>query len=205
MSPAAEILTIGYGARSIEEFVAVLQSAMTDYLVDVRSVPYSRFKPEFSRKPLAAELEPRGIRYVFMGKELGGRPDEPACYDVDGRIDYSRLRLRPAFADGLTSLEAGWEAEHTLVLMCSEGKPQECHRAKLIAEELFALGVPAGHIDEHGVRRSHSDIMTRVTGGQEPLFGEHVAASRSRQHYRVAQRGGRSHSPLTSRPRRPYR
>ncbi len=186
MEPGTEILTVGYGARSIEELLAVLEQAGAEYLVDVRSAPYSRFKPEFSREALAATLEAHGIRYVFMGKELGGKPDDPECFDADGRVDYGRLRLRPAFANGLTSLEAGWEAGHTLVLMCSEGKPQECHRAKLVAEELNALGVPVAHIDEQGARRSHDEIMAMITDGQETLFGGHAAASRSRKQYHVA-------------------
>ncbi len=121
-----------------------------------------------------------------MGKELGGKPDDPDYRDAEGRIEYGRLRLRPAFLDGLTSLEAGWEAGHALVLMCSEGKPQECHRTKLIAEELVALGVPVAHIDEQGARRSHQEIMDMITDGQETLFGGHAAASRSRKKHRVA-------------------
>jgi uncharacterized protein (DUF488 family) len=186
MAGGSEILTVGYGARTLEELVGVLESAGAEYVVDVRSAPYSRFKPEFSREPLAAGLEAHGIRYVFMGKELGGKPDDPGCYNADGRIDYSRLRLRPAFLEGLASLEAGWEAGHTLVLMCSEGKPQECHRTKLIAEEMVALGVPVSHIDEQGARRSHHEIMAMITDGQETLFGGHAAASRSRKRHRVA-------------------
>ena len=70
--------------------------------------------------------------------------------------------------------------------MCSEGKPQECHRTKLIAEELVAVGVPVAHIDEQGARRSHQEIMDMITDGQETLFGGHVAASRSRKKHRVA-------------------
>jgi uncharacterized protein (DUF488 family) len=183
---APEILTVGYGARSIAEFVAVLEEHGAEYLVDVRSAPYSRFKPEFSREPLTAELQAHGIRYVFMGKELGGKPDDPGCCDAKGRIDYARLRVRPAFLDGLTSLEAGWEAGHQIVLMCSEGKPQECHRAKLIAAELVALHIPVSHIDERGALRSHGEIVAMITDGQETLFGGHPTASRSRKQYRVA-------------------
>ena len=186
MEPGTEILTVGYGSRAIEEFIALLEGAGAEYLVDVRSAPYSRFKPKFSREPLAAQLEMHGIRYVFMGKELGGKPDDPEAFHADGRVDYERLRLQPAFLDGLASLEAGWEAGHTLVLMCSEGKPQECHRTKLIAEELVRLGVPVSHIDELGTSRAHHEIMALITDGQETLFGGHAAASRSRKQYRVA-------------------
>jgi uncharacterized protein (DUF488 family) len=176
-----EIQTIGYGARTLAEFVAVLRAAHTEYLVDVRSAPYSRFKPEFSREPLSAQLKAHGVRYVFMGDALGGRPDDPGCYSEDGRIDYRQCRLRPAFLEGLARLEAGWEAGHRLMLMCSEGTPQACHRTKLIAAELVALGVPVSHIDERGRRRSHREIMDTIIGGQAVLFGTHPAAARSRK------------------------
>jgi uncharacterized protein (DUF488 family) len=132
------------------------------HLVDVRTAPYSGFKPEFSREPLAAALEAHGIRYVFMGRQLGGEPG--------GKPDYAQMRLRPAFLEGIARLEAGREASHRLALMCAEAKPQACHRTKLVAKELVAHGVPVAHIDEYGDLRSHAEIMQLVTGGQEALF-----------------------------------
>jgi uncharacterized protein (DUF488 family) len=109
------------------EFVAALSSAGVTHLVDVRTAPYSRFKAEFSREPLAAALSAEGIRYVFMGRELGGQPG--------GKPDYAQMRLAPAFLEGIARLEAGREAGHRIALMCAEAKPQSCHRTKLVAEE----------------------------------------------------------------------
>jgi uncharacterized protein (DUF488 family) len=144
------------------EFVAALSSAGVTHLVDVRTAPYSRFKAEFSREPLAAALSAEGIRYVFMGRELGGQPG--------GKPDYAQMRLAPAFLEGIARLEAGREAGHRIALMCAEAKPQSCHRTKLVAEELVVRGVPVWHIDEHGHLRRHAEIMRLVTGGQEALF-----------------------------------
>ena len=171
MDEPSPILTIGYGARSMPEFLEALRAAEVEYLVDVRSAPYSRFKPEFSKRALAAELEAHGIRYVFMGDALGGKPDDPELRDAAGRVDYDRVRLSPAFCAGLERLEAGWEGNRRIALMCAEGRPQECHRTKLIAEELVANGMPVAHIDERGATRSHAEIIAIVTGGQAPLFG----------------------------------
>ncbi len=150
MGGVREIRTIGYGSRTMDEFLAVLRASRIEFLVDVRSAPYSRYKPEFSREPLAARLAEEGIRYVFMGDSLGGRPDDPGCYDESGHVDYERCRHRPAFRWGLASLEAGHEGGNRVVLMCAEEQPQRCHRTTLIAEELVELGVPVSHIDEHG-------------------------------------------------------
>jgi len=181
VDPTPPILTIGYGSRSMPEFLESLEAAGVEYLVDVRSAPYSKFKPEFSKQALSTELEAHGIRYVFMGDSLGGKPDDPDTRDASGHVDYEALRRRSAFQAGLESLEAGWEFEHRIAVMCSEGKPQECHRTKLVAEELVANGVPVAHIDERGQTRSHAEIMAMITDGQETLFGGHAAASRSRK------------------------
>jgi len=144
------------------ELLAALVAAGVTHLVDVRTAPYSRFKPEFSREPLAAALEADGIRYVFMGRELGGQPG--------GKPDYGQMRLRPAFHEGIARVEAGHEAGHRIALMCAEAKPQSCHRTTLVAQELATLGIPVSHIDEHGDLRSHAEIMQLVTGRQEALF-----------------------------------
>jgi uncharacterized protein (DUF488 family) len=146
----------------MSEFLAALSSAGVTHLVDVRTAPYSRFKPEFSREPLAAALDRAGVRYVFMGRELGGQPG--------GKPDYAQMRLRPAFLEGIARLGAGLEAGHRIALMCAEAKPQSCHRTKLVAEELVARGTTVSHIDEHGDERSHAEVMQLVTGGQEALF-----------------------------------
>lgn len=186
MADPNPILTIGYGSRTAEEFVALLAAARVEHLVDVRSAPYSRFRPEFSREPLSSLLEAHGIRYLFMGDALGGRPDDAGCYHPDGRVDYTACRLRPVFVEGIERLESGHEAGRRIALMCSEGRPQECHRTKLVAEALVRLGVPVAHIDEQGARRSHAEVMLSLTGGQEVLFGGDPAVGNSRGRYRVA-------------------
>ncbi|MCA9829152.1 MAG: DUF488 domain-containing protein, partial [Dehalococcoidia bacterium] len=61
------IYTIGYGNRSIEAFVALLQAHDIAFLLDVRSAPYSRHQPAFSKEPLAAALQQHGIRYLYLG------------------------------------------------------------------------------------------------------------------------------------------
>ena len=98
------IYTIGYGAREIDAFLDVLKQYQIDYIVDVRSQPFSRYKPEFSRRPLEQELTNNKIRYVFMGDSLGGQPDDPSCYDEAGKVDYEKCRRRPQFLAGIERL-----------------------------------------------------------------------------------------------------
>jgi uncharacterized protein (DUF488 family) len=56
------VLTIGYGSRALDDFVALLKTHEIGYLIDVRSAPCSRFKPKFSRNALEVHLRVLGIR-----------------------------------------------------------------------------------------------------------------------------------------------
>jgi uncharacterized protein (DUF488 family) len=82
------VYTIGYGTREIDAVITLLRRYRINYLIDIRSKPYSRYKPDFSKDKLEEHLKQAGIRYVFMGDSLGGRPDDPACYDDEGRVAH---------------------------------------------------------------------------------------------------------------------
>jgi uncharacterized protein (DUF488 family) len=163
------IFTIGYGSRAVEELIGLLQRYNVEYMIDVRSQPYSRFKPEFSKDALQERLKQAGIGYVFMGDTLGGRPSDKSCY-VNGKVDYAKVREKPAYQDGIKRLHAALDKHLTIALMCSEGKPQECHRSKLIGETLAEEGVEVKHIDETGGTKTQQEVITELTHGQQSLF-----------------------------------
>lgn len=179
------LTTFGYGARSQEEALALLARYGVDYLVDVRSMPWSRYRPEFSQDQLKASLRAHGVRYVFMGGELGGRPEDPACYDDDGRVDYRACERRPSFRDGIERLRNAWETGHSVTLMCSEGRPGDCHRMKLVAVALIEVGVDVRHIDERGELLSHSEVLDRLRGSQTTLLEDADLLAKSRNRYRA--------------------
>ena len=103
MNGSTGILTIGHSNHSLERFMALLAEHRVTAVADVRSAPYSRFRPHFSRKALEASLDARSIRYLFAGRELGGRPDDPACYE-GGRVDYERVAATRGFRDGIARI-----------------------------------------------------------------------------------------------------
>lgn len=173
------IYTIGYGARSIEAFLDVLQTHEIVYLVDVRSAPYSRFKPEFSKGALENALTARGIRYAYLGDQLGGRPADPDCF-VDGKVDYERVREKAFYQAGIERLQRAQAKGVRFAIMCSEGKPENCHRSKLIGQSLAALGIPVLHIDENDALVEQEAVIQRLTGGQLSLFGDLTFTSRKR-------------------------
>jgi uncharacterized protein (DUF488 family) len=165
------IYTIGYGSRTVEEFIAVLQQHEIQFLVDIRSHPYSRFKPEFSREALERRLKECGIRYVFMGDTLGGQPDDSSCY-VNGKVDYAKLREKAFFQKGIAQLHTVWKRQLRVALMCSEAKPQECHRSKLVGNTLVEQDIAVAHIDEAGEIKTQDEVNSILMGGQLVLFDE---------------------------------
>jgi len=165
------IYTIGYGNRSIEDFVKLLQQYGIKFLVDIRSQPYSKFHPDFSKEALEKSLKQYGIQYVFMGDTLGGRPKDSACY-VDGKVDYAKVREQAFYQKGISYLSTAWEKQLCVALMCSEAKPQECHRSKLIGNTLIEQGIDVAHIDEAGAIKTQPQIDQLLTGGQLSLFAQ---------------------------------
>lgn len=173
------LFTIGYGARSLEEFIKTLKDNNIEYVIDVRTAPYSKFKPEFTRELLQHHLERAGIWYLFMGDTLGGQPKDPNCH-TDGKVDYDKVMAQPFFRIGIERLCKALEGQHPVALMCSEGRPEQCHRSKLIGEALAAAGIPICHIDEDGARLTQTQVIDRLTKGQMDLFGRASFTSRKR-------------------------
>lgn len=180
--PTTPIFTIGYGAREIEELIAVLKRYQIAYLIDVRSKPYSRYKPDFSKQALEERLKVAGVRYLFMGDLLGGQPDDPDCY-VDGKVDYEKVNEKGFYRQGIGRLAEAWKQQRRVALMCSEGKPEQCHRSKLIAATLVAAQIEVAHIDENDALISQEDVLLRLRGGQPSLFGTALDHFTSRKRY----------------------
>jgi uncharacterized protein (DUF488 family) len=173
------VYTIGYGARSVEALLAVLRIHDIATLVDVRSAPYSRYKPEFAKEALERELRHAGIRYVYLGDALGGRPADPDRY-VDDKVDYERVKEKAFYQAGIERVRSAWQRGVRFALLCSEGRPEQCHRSKLIGESLASMDIPVAHIDENDEVCSQEEVIQRLTGGQLSLFGDLEFTSRKR-------------------------
>ena len=154
------IFTIGHSNHTLEAFLTLLAKHRITAVADVRSAPYSRFRPHFNRKALEASLDARGIRYAFFGRELGGRPDDPACYE-GGRVDYVRVAATRGFRDGIARvIDAA--SRHRIALMCAEKEPLDCHRTLLVARALDATGATVEHILADGALEPHGRAMDRL-------------------------------------------
>lgn len=143
------IYSIGHSQHDLQSFTALLEPFQVDTLVDVRSNPFSRFAPDFGRPNLEQHLPRQGFQYVFLGHELGGRPNDPAYYDEDGHVLYYVLARNMAFLHGITLLAEKVD-QHVISIMCSEGKPHDCHRHLLIEPLLVDRGIAMKHIRPGG-------------------------------------------------------
>ncbi len=142
-----KLYTIGHSNHPIEDFLELLQKHHIEAICDVRSSPYSRYNPQYNRENLIPELKKAGLKYVYLGKELGPRSEDPACYE-DGRVNYAQLARTALFGEGLNRLREGM-ARYRVSLLCSEKEPMTCHRAILICREL-RKEVDIDHILEDG-------------------------------------------------------
>lgn len=171
------IFTIGYGNREISDCIVLLKRYDIKFLIDVRSKPFSSFNPYFSKNNLEYFLKQNQIRYVFMGDLLGGVPQIEACY-TNGRVDYSKVEQQLFYQRGISRLQTAWEKQVPVALMCSEEKPEECHRSKLIGRTLEKKGIPVVHIDQTGELVSQQEVIERISGGQLSLFEEVYMSNR---------------------------
>lgn len=154
------IYTIGHSTHTSEAFLELLRKHNVTAVADVRSAPFSRFNPQFNKDALQGTLGEHGIKYVFLGRELGARSDDPACYE-NGRVQYARLARAASFQDGLDRVVQG-ASEFRVALMCAEKEPLECHRTLLVARALAEQGVEIAHILADGSFEPHESAMTRL-------------------------------------------
>ena len=193
------VLTVGHSNHSVAAFLALLREHGVDEVADVRSAPYSRYTPQFNHDALSAALEEAGIGYVYLGRELGGRPADRSCYDADGRIQYDRLSGTDLFGDGIRRIMHSAD-ERRVALMCAEKEPLECHRTLLVARALAERGVAVAHILADGSLEDHAAAMDRLldkfklphNGDLFRSRDEAIADALTRQAKRVAYVGGRS-------------
>ncbi|MCQ3803421.1 MAG: DUF488 domain-containing protein [bacterium] len=171
------LFSIGHSNHRFEELVRLLGEHRVQAVADVRTSPYSRYNPQFNSRDLRYGLEGTGIRYVFLGKELGGRPEGARFYDTDGHVHYGRVAETQWFQTGLDRLCDGARRFRTAIL-CSEEDPAECHRFLLITRALDDRGVEVTHIRGDGAVQGTKEISAFDAEHKVvSLFGEDVRSS----------------------------
>jgi uncharacterized protein (DUF488 family) len=160
------IFSIGHSNQSIENFFALLRQYDIQVLVDVRSSPYSKYVPHFNSTALAGAAEQADIKYLFMGQELGGRPDGDEFYDPGNHVLYKRVAESSLFLKGIERLKAVGRVAQT-AMMCSEEDPTTCHRHLLIGHVLTQQDVSLLHIRGDGHLQDEKDFTSRK---EQPFY-----------------------------------
>jgi uncharacterized protein (DUF488 family) len=143
------LYSIGHSNADIDGFLGLLVRHGIDTLVDTRSQPFSRYSPQFNQQALRKSLAAAGIEYIYMGGELGGRPQGSEFYYGDGKVDYDRLAGAAFYVTGIERLiELG--RSRRVAFMCSEADYHNCHRYKLITRSLVRKQIPVEHIGHSG-------------------------------------------------------
>lgn len=176
------IFSIGHGNRKLSEFISLLQEYKIEYLIDVRTSPYSKHSPSFNKDGLSAYLKNCRLTYVYLGDKLGGLPKDPTCYikytdkkdNEVKKIDYSKIENKDFFQQGIERLKTADSKGLKIAIMCSELNPEECHRSKLIGVVLLKQGIVVKHINKEGKIQDQNEINQLINKGASPinLWGE---------------------------------
>ena len=173
------VLTIGHSTRTLEEFIGLLRFHEATHVVDVRTVPRSRYNPQFNEDSLPGSLKNAGFGYVHM-PGLGGlrhaKRDSlnPAWRNASfrGFADYMQT---PEFEQSLDELIQLANRER-IVLMCAEAVPWRCHRS-LIADALLVRGIRTEDI--MGPKRRQAHTLTPFAKVQGTTITYPAEASRT--------------------------
>ncbi|MFB3894098.1 MAG: DUF488 family protein [Phycisphaerae bacterium] len=154
------LYSIGHSNRTLDEFLDLLRLHSIAVVADVRSSPYTRYATWFGREQIAAALGRAGISYIFLGKELGARPDDRTCYE-GGRVDFHKAAARDAFQAGLKRITAELQ-KHNVAVMCAEKDPILCHRVILVSRNLRSLCPTIKHITADGGVEDNAAMERRL-------------------------------------------
>lgn len=163
------IYTVGYtlfqkgNTIDLNHLFDTLKELGVNFLIDVRSVPFSKQYPQCNADNMKIAGKEFGIPYMSM-PEIGAkansqqevfskasdiffeqeifpiaksyRPEKTELLSSDEIVDFRKFRHDEYFVSGLKRIEDAYEKDYTLCLMCSEKKPMDCHRYFLVSKAL---------------------------------------------------------------------
>ncbi|MDR0606649.1 MAG: DUF488 domain-containing protein [Bacteroidales bacterium] len=168
-----QIYTIGCSTHTIEGFLNILGNYNIDTIVDVRSIPFSRYTPQFNQDNLEKMLSSKRIHYLDFSEEFGARRKEKEVYS-DGIVDFNKVRTLDVFLRGITRIEKGISKNYRIALLCTEKDPINCHRSLLVSRTLSdILKINIRHILFDGNIIEHHNFeqkMLKLSGLETDMF-----------------------------------
>jgi uncharacterized protein (DUF488 family) len=154
------IFTVGHSNYEPDKFIRILKNHSIEMLIDVRSAPYSKYCPQFNKDVIEQILINNGLKYLFLGSELGARPKDENCY-LSGKVSFEKLKDSEPFKKGILSV-LEQSSDYKLALMCSEKEPINCHRAILISRVLEQQGHTVKHIIDENELLDHKELEAQL-------------------------------------------
>lgn len=159
------VYTIGYAGITLDRFLEVMQKLNVSILIDVRSLPKSRYFYQFNDTSLGKALNNIGIIYENWRDEFGARQENLDFYQ-DGILDYEVFAKSEQFQSGIEKIKGLLSENKTICLMCSEIDPVNCHRAVLCGKHIAGQKIEVEHIiakrDGSLKIESNEDFETRL-------------------------------------------
>ena len=188
------LYTVGHSSQSLEEFLTLLQRHGINCVVDVRSVPASKYAHQFNEESIKAFLKLNGIQYLPFGNEFGARRTD--CVNDEGQVDFEVAVTTPLFQQGAKRLMKGLERGFCITLMCSEADPLECHRFSLVSRYFHNQGIEVFHIMKDANLASQGEVEKRMVNDflhsrkyhlaeVDELFGTYTTEDQLKDAYRL--------------------
>lgn len=188
------LYSVGHSNQSQEEFLELLKRHDINCIVDVRSVPASKYTPQFNMEPLKWFLRANDIHYLHFGDEFGARRTD--CLDAEGQVNFEKAVETPSFKRGVERLMNGLQKGFRISLMCSEANPLECHRFSLVSRYFYDNGLDVQHILKDGELALHASLEKEMIDEYlhskkhrlaeiDQLFGSYTKEDQRRDAYRL--------------------
>ena len=145
-----KLYTIGHSKHSTEYFIQLLNKYSINCIIDVRSIPYSKIAPQFNKESILKDLKDNNILYSHMPEEFGARKNNQNLLDLEGKVDFQKIRDTEKFKIGIEKIKNGVFKDFNVALMCSEANPFDCHRFVMIAYQLVNENINVKHILKDG-------------------------------------------------------
>ena len=124
-----KVFTCGHSNKPIVVFIDNLKKNKIEVLVDIRTIPVSRFCPHFNQNALQHSLNSENIKYLYRGKNLGGRG------------------INIGYEKAIDEIVEMVENKMLVAVMCSEGDYHNCHRFTDLTPSFEERGLEVVHIE----------------------------------------------------------
>ena len=151
-----QLYTVGHSTHPIEYFIGLLKQNNVQYIIDVRSTPYSKYASQYNSEELKTSLLKEDILYFHMGKQFGARQEKRKYYP-DGYLDFELFRESEDYKKGLLSIKEGLK-RYNIALMCTEKNPIDCHRAIMVGRGFELDGTDVKHILHDGSLMTQKEL-----------------------------------------------